>query len=178
LHADKIVIIDFGSQYTKLIARKVRECGVFSEVISCTSDLSHLRKDKSLKGIILSGGPQSVYMKNSNQLAELILELDVPILGICYGLQLLSHHFKGKVAGGTTKEFGKTKVHRTAKSVIFEGINKEITVWMSHWDHIKQLPKEFKPTSYSQNGQISSFESPKNRIYGVQFHPEVNHTEN
>lgn len=178
MHADKIVIIDFGSQYTKLIARKVRECGVFSEVIPCTSDLSHLREDKSLKGIILSGGPQSVYMKNSNQLAELILELNVPILGICYGLQLLSHHFKGKVTGGTTKEFGKTKVHRTAKSVIFEGIKKEITVWMSHWDHIKRLPKEFKPTSYSQNGLISSFESPKNRIYGVQFHPEVNHTEN
>jgi GMP synthase (glutamine-hydrolysing) len=178
LHADKIIIIDFGSQYTKLIARKVRECGVFSEVMPCTADLTHLKEDKSLKGIILSGGPQSVYMKNSNQLAELILELKTPILGICYGLQLLSHHFKGKVTGGKTKEFGKTKVHRTAKSVIFEGINKDITVWMSHWDHIKKLPQSFKPTSYSQNGLISSFESPSNKIYGVQFHPEVNHTEN
>lgn len=178
MHADKIIIIDFGSQYTKLIARKVRECHVYSEVMPCTSDLSHLKEDKSLKGIILSGGPQSVYMKNSNQLAELILELKVPILGICYGLQLLSHHFKGKVTGGKTKEFGKTKVHRTAKSLIFEGIDKDITVWMSHWDHIKRLPREFKPTSYSQNGLISSFESPKNKIYGVQFHPEVNHTEN
>lgn len=177
LTADKIIIIDFGSQYTKLIARKVRECQVFSEVIPCTGDLTHLRGDKTLKGIILSGGPQSVYMKNSNQLADLILELNVPILGICYGLQLLSHHFKGKVTGGATKEFGKTKVHRTAKSVIFDGINKDITVWMSHWDHIKKLPKEFKPTAYSQNGLIASFESPKNRIYGVQFHPEVNHTE-
>ncbi len=178
MHADKIIIIDFGSQYTKLIARKVRECKVYSEIMPCTADLSYLKEDKSLKGIILSGGPQSVYMKNSNQLADLILELKVPILGICYGLQLLSHHFKGKVSGGKTKEFGKTKVHRTAKSVIFEGVNKDITVWMSHWDHIKQLPKTFKPTSYSQNGQISSFESPKNKIYGVQFHPEVNHTEN
>lgn len=175
--ADKIIIIDFGSQYTKLIARKVRECSVYSEVIPCTGNLTHLRGDKTLKGIILSGGPQSVYMKNSNQLADLILELDVPILGICYGLQLLSHHFKGKVTGGKTKEFGKTKVHRTAKSVIFDGINKDITVWMSHWDHIKQLPKEFKPTAYSQNGLIASFESPRNNIYGVQFHPEVNHTE-
>lgn len=177
MHADKIIIIDFGSQYTKLIARKVRECHVFSEVIPCTSEFSFLRNDASLKGIILSGGPQSVYMKNANQLADLILELNVPILGICYGLQLLSHHFKGKVIGGKTKEFGKTKVKRTANSAIFEGINKEITVWMSHWDHIKELPKEFKPTSYSHNGLISSFESPKNKIYGVQFHPEVNHTE-
>jgi GMP synthase (glutamine-hydrolysing) len=177
MHADKIIIIDFGSQYTKLIARKVRECHVYSEVIPCTSEFSFLRNDTSLKGIILSGGPQSVYMKNANQLADLILELNVPILGICYGLQLLSHHFKGKVIGGKTKEFGKTKVKRTANSPIFEGINKEITVWMSHWDHIKELPKEFKPTSYSHNGLISSFESPKNKIYGVQFHPEVNHTE-
>jgi GMP synthase (glutamine-hydrolysing) len=176
--ADKIVIIDFGSQYTKLIARKVRECHVFSEVIACTADLTFLREERSLKGIILSGGPQSVYMKNSNQLADLILDLNVPILGICYGLQLLSHHFKGKVTGGATKEFGKTRVRRTANSVIFNGVKKEITVWMSHWDYIKKLPGEFKPTSYSHNGLISSFESPKNRIYGVQFHPEVNHTEN
>ncbi|HAX49031.1 MAG TPA: GMP synthase (glutamine-hydrolyzing), partial [Bacteroidetes bacterium] len=100
MHADKIIIIDFGSQYTKLIARKVRECHVYSEVIACTADMTGLVHDKTIKGIILSGGPQSVYMKNAYSLAELILSMNVPILGICYGLQLLSHHFKGSVKGG------------------------------------------------------------------------------
>lgn len=175
--ADKIIIIDFGSQYTKLIARKVRECSVYSEVVPCTADLDHLKNDKTLKGIILSGGPQSVYMKDSNRLAKLILELNVPILGICYGLQLLSHHFKGSVKGGKTREFGNTSVHCTAPTAIFKGVSKNLRVWMSHNDHIKKLPQGFKVTSKSQNGLISSFESVKNRIYGVQFHPEVNHTE-
>jgi GMP synthase (glutamine-hydrolysing) len=177
MHADKILIIDFGSQYTKLIARKVRECKVFSEIVSCTSDLSNLGKDESLKGIILSGGPNSVYIKNAPALSKQILDSGVPILGICYGLQLLSHHFKGKVGGGITREYGKTKIRSIAKSKMLEGINKELTVWMSHGDHIKQLPREFKVTSRSENGLISSFESAKNNIYGVQFHPEVHHTE-
>lgn len=175
--ADKIIIIDFGSQYTKLIARKVRECGVYSEVVPCTNELAYLKSDKSLKGIILSGGPQSVYMKNSNLLAELILDLGFPILGICYGLQLLSHHFKGTVKGGKTREFGKTNIKCSARTMIFEGVSKKLSVWMSHHDHIKKLPKEFKVTSQSENGLVSSFESKAKKIYGVQFHPEVNHTQ-
>ncbi len=177
MHADKILIIDFGSQYTKLIARKVRECKVYSEIVSCTSDLSKLGEDKSLKGIILSGGPLSVYVKNAPALSKQILNSGVPILGICYGLQLLSYHFKGKVGGGSTREYGKTKIHNTAKSSIFDGVNKKLTVWMSHGDHIKKLPKEFKVTSRSENGLISSFENVNDKIYGVQFHPEVHHTE-
>jgi GMP synthase (glutamine-hydrolysing) len=177
MNFDKIIIIDFGSQYTKLIARKVRECRVYSEAVPCTGDLSFLKKDKSLKGIILSGGPQSVYYKNAPQLGKLILDLNIPVLGICYGLQLLSHYFKGKVTGGKTREYGKTKVKRVTGSLLFSAIDKNITVWMSHGDYIKSLPKEFRVTSRSENGLISSFESKKSRIYGVQFHPEVNHTE-
>jgi GMP synthase (glutamine-hydrolysing) len=177
LHADKIIIIDFGSQYTKLIARKIRECKVYSEILPCTADLSRLKNDKTLKGIILSGGPQSVFVNDAPQLANLILDLNLPILGICYGLQLLSHHFKGKVTGGKTREYGKTKIHRVKPSVLFTGSKKNLTVWMSHGDYIKQLPKEFSVTSTSENGLTSSFESKKNKIYGVQFHPEVNHTE-
>jgi len=177
MHADKIIIIDFGSQYTKLIARKVRECHVYSEVIPCTASLRKLKYDKSLKGIILSGGPQSVFVNNAPQLAETILELKVPILGICYGLQLLSHHFKGNITGGKTREYGKTKIHVTARSIILDGVKRNLSVWMSHSDYIKTLPKEFRVTSRSENGLISSFESAKNRIFAVQFHPEVNHTE-
>jgi GMP synthase (glutamine-hydrolysing) len=175
---DKIVIIDFGSQYTKLIARKVRECHVYSEIVPCTAEMSYLKNDKNLKGIILSGGPQSVYVKNAPALSRLILDLKAPILGICYGLQLLSHHFKGKVSGGkASREYGKTKIHLSERSQIFKAVNKNLTVWMSHGDRIEKLPKEFKVTSRSENGLISSFESKSARIYAVQFHPEVHHTE-
>jgi len=177
MQADKIIIIDFGSQYTKLIARKVRECHVFSEIIPCTGDLKQLKNDSALKGVILSGGPMSVFVKNAPALSKQIIELGVPVLGICYGLQLLSHHFKGNVSEGKTREFGKTRVHITSRSVILEGVSKHLSVWMSHGDYVKKLPAGFKPTSRSENGLISSFESPKNNIYGVQFHPEVNHTE-
>jgi len=178
MQADKILIIDFGSQYTKLIARKIRECKVYSEIVSCTADLSKLKEDKTLKGIILSGGPNSVYIKKAPVLSKQILDSGVPVLGICYGLQLLSFHFKGKVGGGRTREYGKTKIHSVSKSKVLEGISNNLTVWMSHGDHIKELPKEFKVTSRSENGLISSFESVKNNIYGVQFHPEVHHTGN
>jgi GMP synthase (glutamine-hydrolysing) len=177
MHADKILIIDFGSQYTKLIARKVRECRVYSEIIPCTADFLKADKDM-LKGVILSGGPASVFVDNSPALSKQILDLNIPILGICYGLQLLSHHFKGEVASGRIREYGKTKIRPVKKSVLFDKIRKEFTAWMSHTDHIKRLPKQFDITSKSQNGLISSFENVKNKIYGVQFHPEVNHTEN
>jgi len=177
LQADKIIIIDFGSQYTKLIARKVRECHVYSEIIPCTGDLAVLQNDKTLKGIVLSGGPMSVFVKNAPELSKQLIQLGVPILGICYGLQLLSHHFKGNVTTGKTREYGKTRVHIFSNSVIFSQVPKNIKAWMSHGDYVKKLPKDFKPTSRSENGLISSFESPKNNIYGVQFHPEVNHTE-
>jgi GMP synthase (glutamine-hydrolysing) len=175
---DKIIIIDFGSQYTKLIARKVRELHVYSEVIQCTSGMNRIIHDNSIKGIILSGGPQSVYMKNAHKLAEIILSKNVPILGICYGLQLLSHHFKGSVRKGTIREFGKTEIIIKHKNGLFEKVPDNIIVWMSHNDYIKNLPSGFTATSFSQNGLISSFEAEKLKIYGVQFHPEVNHTQN
>ncbi|MGA2668678.1 MAG: glutamine-hydrolyzing GMP synthase [Ignavibacteria bacterium] len=177
MQADRIIIIDFGSQYTKLIARKVRECRVYSEIISCNADLSGLRKDKRLKGIILSGGPSSVYLKNAPALSKQILELHIPILGICYGLHLLSSHFKGKVSVGKVREYGKTRIHSMHNSILFDKINKDVTVWMSHSDYIDELPSDFLVTSRSENGLISSFENPSDKIYGVQFHPEVHHTE-
>jgi GMP synthase (glutamine-hydrolysing) len=182
--ADKIIIVDFGSQYTKLIARKVRECHVYSEIVSCLSlpaarhgDLSKLRKDKQLKGIILSGGPTSVYLKNAPQLSRQIIDFKLPVLGICYGHQLISHAFKGSVSKGKTHEYGKTRIHTTSSSGLFTGVARKLTVWMSHSDYIKSLPPGFKVTSRSENELISSFENERKNIYGVQFHPEVHHTD-
>ena len=180
--ADKIIIVDFGSQYTKLIARKVRECQVYSEIVSCFSDLSKLKRDKNLKGIILSGGPSSVYLKNAPLLSKQLLNLDLPVLGICYGHQLLSHAFKGTVSKGKTHEYGKTRIRLTAAGhgslLLGRGIRGEaFTVWMSHSDYIQALPAGFKVTSRSENGMISCFENVRRQIFGVQFHPEVHHTE-
>lgn len=192
MQTDKIIIIDFGSQYTRLIARKVRECRVYSGIISCFSDLSDLKNDTSIRGIILSGGPSSVYLKNAPLLSKQILELNLPILGICYGHQLLSHTLKGTVSKGKTHEYGKTKIRltntgrnapllglpRSTKSHRGRGVRGEVfTVWMSHSDYIQKLPSGFKVTSRSENGMISSFENKSKNIYGVQFHPEVHHTE-
>lgn len=178
MYFDKVIIIDFGSQYTKLIARKIRECQVYSEIISCQSDLSKLASDKTIKGIILSGGPSSVYLKNAPNLSKQIIERGVPILGICYGLHLLSHHFRGNVKKGQVREYGKTTIRIVTKSNLLKVNRKQFKVWMSHGDHIKNLPAGFTVTSRSENGLISSFENKKEKIFGVQFHPEVNHTEN
>lgn len=175
--ADKIIIIDFGSQYTKLIARKVRECHVYSEIVSCLSDLSNLKNDSILKGIILSGGPSSVYLKNAPLISKHIFETGVPVLGICYGHQLISHAFKGLVSKGKTREYGKTDIHISQRTQLFDGVEKDLSVWMSHGDYIEKLPPGFKITSRSTNQLISSFENRQRNIYGVQFHPEVHHTQ-
>jgi GMP synthase (glutamine-hydrolysing) len=178
MQADKIIIIDFGSQYTKLIARKIRELRVYSEIVSCYSSLDFLKNDKSLRGIVLSGGPLSVYLENVPLLSKQILDAGIPVLGICYGLQLLSHHYKGKVKGGKVREYGKTYIRCVKNSQLFKNLEKKICVWMSHGDQVKTLPSSFEVTSLSENGLISSFEDRKQRIFGVQFHPEVHHTEN
>lgn len=177
--ADKIIIIDFGSQYTKLIARKVRELEVYCEIFSHRSpDLLKILKDSNLvKGIILSGGPASVYDATSPKLSDELLSSGKPILGICYGLHLLSHYFRGKVISGKVREYGKTEIVLTGKSRLFKGIRSKTTVWMSHGDTILRTPKGFVITSRSLNGLISSFEYPHRKIYAVQFHPEVSHTE-
>jgi GMP synthase (glutamine-hydrolysing) len=177
MQADKIIIIDFGSQYTKLIARKVRECGVYSEIVSCLSDLSNLKDDKSLKGIVLSGGPSSVYLKNAPLISKQVFAPGIPVLGICYGHQLISHAFKGLVSKGKTREYGRTEISLSHRSPLFHGIKKDLTVWMSHGDYIEKLPPGFSVTSRSTNQLISSFENRPQNIYGVQFHPEVHHTQ-
>jgi len=181
---DLILILDFGSQYTQLIARRTREVSVYSEIHPYNIDVEKFfneRKDLNIKGVILSGGPSSVIKKDSplitkNKL-EFFIKKGIPVLGVCYGLQLLVYLLGGKVSKSKIHEYGYTTINRKAKSVLFEKIPAKLKVWMSHGDSIKRLPLNLKITSLSVNNIISSFEDVKNKIFGVQFHPEVNHTE-
>ncbi|MEO8398611.1 MAG: glutamine-hydrolyzing GMP synthase [Ignavibacteriaceae bacterium] len=176
MHKETILIIDFGSQFTQLITRRVREANVYSEIHPHTITLEDVKKINPA-GIILSGGPMSVYDKDAPNLAEKILKLQVPILAICYGLQLVCKILKGKVEPAKDREYGKATLKVSAKSKLFEGIKKESTVWMSHGDLITQIPDDFKVIGDSDHSPFCAIENENKKIYGVQFHPEVYHTE-
>ncbi len=181
---DFILILDFGSQYTQLIARRTREMSVYSEIHPFNINIKKFtqsRKDINLKGVILSGGPSSVFEKDSPLIKEseikFLTERNIPVLGVCYGLHLLVHLLGGKIEKSKVHEYGHTVIKQTKKNILFEKTNNNFKVWMSHGDSIKKLPEGFKITSLSTNGIVSSFEDRKNNIFGLQFHPEVNHTE-
>ena len=171
-----IIIIDYGSQYTQLIARRIREQNVHSIIIPYDFDESYI-KQYNIVGIILSGGPSSVYDKDSPKLNSIIFKYDVPILGICYGLQLLIENNNGSVKNLGTGEYGNAEINLSSKSNLFENISCSFKAWMSHGDKIEKMPNEWKVTSLSENNVISSIENSVKQIYGVQFHPEVVHTE-
>ncbi len=177
---DKVVIIDFGSQFTQLIARRIRELGVFSEIVSHkkirTSDINH-----SVRGIILSGGPLNVYQINKYSFDKKILELNIPILGICFGHQILSKLNGGRVRQSKHREFGLANIFKKRDSLLtknFYGIKKTKEVWMSHADQVSKLPKNFQVIASSTNSKYAIVENKLKKYYGVQFHPEVTHTEN
>ena len=170
-----IVIIDYGSQYTQLIARRVRELNVFSIIVPYDFDESYLDIN-NIKGIILSGGPSSVYEKQSPKLNKIILSYNTPILGICYGLQLLIEEFNGLVKNLGTGEYGPSMIQIENNNKLFKDISTSTKVWMSHGDRIDSMPSNWEVTSKSENGIISSVQDKKDLIYGVQFHPEVVHT--
>jgi GMP synthase (glutamine-hydrolysing) len=184
---DLILILDFGSQYTQIIARRTREFKVYSEIHPFNFDVKKFLNENgqySLKGVILSGGPSSVLDKGSPkisfELIQFFIERDIPVLGICYGLQLLAYLFDGKIHKSLKRQYGHTQIRIEGRSELFSGIKKELITWMSHGDSIDVLPSQFKLTSESRNKIISSFESTgnlKGKIYGLQFHPEVDHTE-
>jgi GMP synthase (glutamine-hydrolysing) len=181
---DLILILDFGSQYTQLIARRTRELNVYSEIHPYYIDIHNFLNSKesyNIKGVILSGGPASVLERNSHILSnknfEFILKREIPVLGICYGLHLLAHLFGGKIHESRSREYGLTIINVKHKSDLFSGLKNKLSVWMSHGDSIHNLPAFFKITSVSKNKALSSIEFKKSRIYGLQFHPEVNHTE-
>ena len=177
---DKILIIDFGSQFTQLIARRIRELGVYSEIIS-HKKIKFKDINKSVKGIILSGGPLNVYQINKYSFDKKILQLSLPVLGICFGHQILSKLNGGKVKQSRHREFGLANIYKKGSSLLtnnFFGIKKSKEVWMSHADQVSKLPKNFKVIASSNNSKFAIVENNKKKFYGVQLHPEVTHTEN
>ena len=172
----KIVILDFGSQYTQVIARRVRECHVYSEILPHTTNADTLISDSTLKGIILSGGPASVYAPNAPEVDPAIYKLGVPVLGICYGMQLLTRDLGGAVKRSTHREYGKGLLTTSGSSPLFKGLPKRLDVWNSHGDRIVKLPKGFVAIGRTENAPHAVIADAKNKIYGMQFHPEVHHT--
>jgi GMP synthase (glutamine-hydrolysing) len=173
---ETIIIIDFGSQYTQLITRRIREANVYSEVYPHDVDFSSFQ-NKNVKGIVLSGGPLSVYDKNAPKLNPEIFDLKVPVLGICYGLQLLCSHFGGKVKQAEYREYGKAKIQILNGVDLFKDVKNNSLVWMSHGDHLTELPEGFGVLGKSDHSPICAISNEHERVYGVQFHPEVVHTE-
>ena len=174
--ASKIVILDFGSQYTQVIARRVRECRVYSEILPHTTKATEIAADGTVKGIILSGGPASVYAPKAPRVDPAIYELGVPVLGICYGMQLLTRDLGGTVACSTRREYGKGVLTTTGSAPLFKGLPKKLDVWNSHGDRIEKLPKGFAPIGKTENALHAVIADLKRGIYGMQFHPEVHHT--
>jgi GMP synthase (glutamine-hydrolysing) len=171
----ELLILDFGSQYTQLIARAVREQKVFSRILPFNASLAQIRK-LNLGGIILSGGPSNVYQKNAPLPDPGIFTLGIPILGICYGMQYLGHHFKGKVKKTDKREYGYADLLVNSNSDLFFGLPQKIVCWMSHGDHISRVPRGFERIAHTKNSSIASIRSHDKRYFGVQFHPEVKHT--
>jgi len=172
---ETVLILDFGSQYTQLIVRRCREEGVFSRIEPYDFPLEDIRRLKPV-GIILSGGPNSVYDEGAPQLNPNLMDIGIPLLGICYGMQLMVIERGGRVDAGRVREYGRTDIKLLNRSKLLSGLEGELSVWMSHGDHITRLPDGFIQTSGSSSGIISSIEHPQGGFYGVQFHPEVSHT--
>ena len=171
-----VIILDFGSQYTRLIARRIREQNIFSEILPSNTNIDEIRR-LNPKALILSGGPSSVFFKSTPKYDENIFDLDIPILGICYGLHLLVQHYGGKIDTSDIREYGFDEIKIKNKSDLFDAIPSTTKVWMSHADKVSELPKNWKITADSSNGILASLESKSEKRYATQFHPEVNHTE-
>ena len=169
-----IVVLDFGSQYTQLIARRIREMSVFSVVLPCTAKLEDIKAQNPV-GIILSGGPCSVYDSDAPPADGAVLQLGLPVLGICYGLHWMVHKLGGQIVPGHQREYGQADVSVIAESKLLEGMPKDLSVWMSHGDRAEALPAGFVQTAKSDTA-LAAMEFPEKRYYAVQFHPEVHHT--
>ncbi|MDR0401748.1 MAG: glutamine-hydrolyzing GMP synthase, partial [Endomicrobium sp.] len=173
-----ILILDFGSQYTQLIARRIREENVYCEIYPGNKNVNIFLKHKNLDGIILSGSYDSVCSNGFVCPDDIVWNLGVPILGICYGMQLIAKYFGGKVIKSEHREFGIANIKIKNNHLLFNGLNLNEIVWMSHGDRLFNVPKSFDVIAESDNHQFAAIQNIKRNIYGVQFHPEVNHTVN
>jgi len=171
----KVVILDFGSQYTQVIARRVRECRVYSEILPHTTTAAELKRSGA-QGIILSGGPASVYAKGAPRVDRGIYRLGLPVLGICYGMQLLARDLGGAVEPSGRREFGPGKLSVTRKNALFAGLPRKLEVWNSHGDKVTKLPRGFAAVGTTENSKSAAIADLKRGFYGLQFHPEVSHT--
>jgi GMP synthase (glutamine-hydrolysing) len=172
---ERIIILDFGSQYTQLIARRIRELHVYAEIVPYFYSVEDILKEKPA-AIILSGGPFSTYERDAPHAPKEIFNLGIPILGICYGLYEVVAAYKGAIVGAHSKEYGRAFIEINGKSPLFKGLTEREQVWMSHGDKVVSLPPGFTVNASSENAEIAAIESGEKRIYGVQFHPEVHHT--
>lgn len=173
---EKILVLDFGGQYNQLICRRVRDLNVYAEVHPYTMSIEKI-KEYNPKGIIFTGGPNSCYLEDSPLCDKEIFDLNIPILGICYGSQLMAHLLGGKVEKALTSEYGKTLISSDNQSLLFKEIPSENVVWMSHTDYVSKLPNGFKKVAFSKDCPYAAFENADKKLYAVQFHPEVMHTE-
>lgn len=174
---EKILVIDFGGQYDLLIARRVRELGVFAEIEPYNKISVAQIKERAYSGIIFTGGPNSVYDENSPHYDPSVLDAGIPVLGICYGHQLISYLAGGEIcSAGNISEYGKTDFY-ASDSILFKGVPQKSVCWMSHTDYVKTVPEGFETTAHTDNCPCAAIEDKKRKIYGVQFHPEVTHTE-
>lgn len=172
-----VVVLDFGGQYNQLIARRVRECSVYCEVLPYQTPLSEILAKQPI-GIIFTGGPNSVYAENAPQVDPSLFEAGVPVLGICYGIQLMAHTLGGHVTSPDSREYGKTHTAYNTECVLFRGLPAEGISWMSHTDYIDRLPEGFSSTAHTSACPTAAMQNPGKKLYGMQFHPEVLHSEN
>ena len=168
----KVLVLDFGGQYNQLIARRVRECGVYCEVTPYSKVTAESIKTASPVGIIFTGGPNSVYSESSPHIDREVFELGIPVLGICYGAQLMAYILGGKASTAPTSEYGKTETEFDSSSILFKDLPLKAVTWMSHTDYISELPDGFRVTAKTEVCPVAAMENAEKKLYAVQFHPE------
>ena len=176
MNQEKVIVIDFGGQYNQLVARRVRECNVYCEIYSYKTDIAKI-KEMNPKGIILTGGPNSCYEADSPTCSRELFELGIPVLGLCYGAQLMMHVLGGKVEKAPVREYGKTEVFVDKTSPLFSDVNETTICWMSHFDYISKAAPDFRIIAHTADCPVAAAENQERNLYAIQFHPEVRHTQ-
>ena len=176
MNQEKVIVIDFGGQYNQLVARRVRECNVYCEIYSYKTDIAKI-KEMNPKGIILTGGPNSCYEADSPTCSRELFELGIPVLGLCYGAQLMMHVLGGKVEKAPVREYGKTEVFVDKTSPLFSDVNESTICWMSHFDYISKAAPDFRIIAHTADCPVAAAENQERNLYAIQFHPEVLHTQ-